>query len=164
MTIIADRTLLDESPSPNNDVPFTVMVRRAALIDALRSGKFRKGTGSLLKSFYSIESGRHQKYYCCIGVGCSLVNIPDEDLIDDLESDYMTFEDQYGISHRTARYLMAMNDGDPYGETIDNDPVIGYLASNVKVIRVTQIERSFEEIARFLEIIWRMTPSGDTEN
>lgn len=160
MTIIADRTLLDESPSPNNDVPFTVMVHRAALINALRSGKFRKGTGSLLKSFYSVESGRHQKYYCCIGVGCSLVNIPDEDLIDDLESDYMTFEDQYGISHRTARYLMAMNDGDQYGEPIDDSWEAGYLPSNIKVIRVTQREMDFKEIARFLEIIWEMTPHG----
>lgn len=161
MTIIADRVLLDESSQPDNhNVPFTVMLRRAALIDALRSGKFRKGTGSLLKAFYSIESGRHQKYYCCIGVGCSLVNIPDEDLIDDLESDYMTFEEQYGISHRTARYLMAMNDGDQYGEPIEGGEWPSYLPSNIKVIRVTQREMDFKEIARFLEIIWEMTPHG----
>lgn len=129
------------------DVPFTMMVRRAKLIEELFSGEWEQGQSALLQT-YSQE-------YCCIGVACSLLGIEDDDLREESASDYLTFEREYGVSHETSRYLQSMNDGDVYHTPAEN-------RNWKKLVRFTYESRSFEQIARFLEIIWQMTEK-DTE-
>jgi hypothetical protein len=145
------------------DVPFTMMIRRARLVDALRSGQFRQGKGSLFRE-YTTDGNGGGGYYCCIGVGCFLLGFPDSILMEDMESEYLEFELKYGLSHRTAKYLMAMNDGDAMGDVLEDDDFRSYLPRHFRLIRLEGNQRNFKEVARFLEIIWRMTPSGDTEN
>lgn len=134
----------------------TLEEKRLELIEALRSGRFKKGTGGLSMEPYTNEESAS---FCCIGVGCSVLGVSDEKLLEDSSHDYLFFERQYRISNRMARYLMAMNDGgglktseDNYGQTYGFEG---------KVIRSAYApSRKFSEIARFLEIVWKLTPQA----
>lgn len=147
------------------DGALTMMVRRARLIDELRSGRFSQGTGGFLLEPVgrarnrNFVEGQKAGEYCCIGVGASLLGITDKELIDEEESAYTEFCDEYGVTEKTQRYLIGMNDGgfvkwpinDAYGKTYgcnENEPIIRMGKA---------FGRDFQQIARFLEMIWELT-------
>lgn len=130
-----------------------IVTRRQAFLSALRGGDFLQGKGSLCRIDHDVR-------HCCIGVGCAVSGIPNGVLIEDMEAEYLLFEQRYGVSNKVSRYLMAMNDGDQAGEVGDG---FGKTFKYNRTIRHTEARRSFPEIARFLEIIWQLTPT-DTKS
>lgn len=132
--------------------------RRAALIQTLRGGEFRQGTGHLYREIMGARqrdflpaSSTRPGYYCCIGVGCALLGQQPKQLAEEETYSYVSFENEYEVSQKTARYLMAMNDGS-YLDTLYQLYSTPY--DKVQFIRHTSAQRDFSVIARFLEIIW----------
>lgn len=135
-------------PAPLTVSPEEIVIaRRQEFLAALRSGRYRQARGSLYRADVN--------GYCCIGVGCVVLATPIFVLMEDSEAEYLSFELGLGVSHRTAKYLMAMNDGGRLGVTQD---AWGLTYIPQLVIRKTNVSRDFKFIARFLEIIWQMTP------
>ena len=145
------------------DGGFTTMVHRVQLIEELRSVRFHQGRGSLFTIGYNsrrrnyVPGERAHGEYCCIGVGVSLCGMLDHEMHFDPQDGYSIFNDVYGIGDKEQRYLIGMNDGehvrwpisDSYGQTY---------GTGSRMIRVHGNRRTFHQIARFLEIIWGLTP------
>jgi hypothetical protein len=156
---------------------------RREWIALLRSGKYTQGEGRLAlvpinwndDKTYNLEMGKSE--HCCIGVWCanrlktefygSVVpeSYYDNDTYDtEIEIDNTQFYDQWSdelkIPLPLKEYLMSMNDGNNLYTNFDrtrftksdkfDDCTIPY--------RNNSQERSFEFIARFLEIVWGLSP------
>lgn len=90
-------------------------------VNALRSGKFKQGTGALKNEF--------SNSYCCLGVACVLAGIPKKELVGKGMPDNLTLKLQKKlppflreeIGHPTALETLAtMNDNGTSFEKIAN--------------------------------------------
>jgi hypothetical protein len=137
----------EETPPPIPDFGEGFMAltfRRAWLIENLNGTGYVKATDMLYDS--DIEG------FCCIGVGAYLCGAPIDSLVDDSDMWYAEFNDKYGISMKTQKYLVSMNDGTPL--RWPQRDKYGAVYNGTKTIRPELRMRSFREIARFLEIVW----------
>lgn len=134
-----------------------IMIKRARLIDALRSGKYIKGTDHLWSAGMSARKrtfvdGVHEGQFCCIGVGCNLLGFSNEELDDEMTDAYLSFNREYRISDKQQKMLVAMNDGDSAG--LPGKDKWGTMYGEPVYFREEAPAREFPQIARFLEIIW----------
>lgn len=131
-------------------------------IQSLRSGDMNQTTGALLRLVDERRS------FCCLGV--ARINLSDgEQWANSVSNDgiidvgYDEVKEMYGMDGRMQDYLIAMNDGQYLAEWHSGDRM--YLTSyshrdsldGKRIIRNTNETRSFEYIARFLEIAWKLT-------
>ena len=127
-----------------------VMVRRARLIDELRSGRFIQTDETLYSSDVQARGrtfveGQRWGGYCCIGVGCALLRLDDMYLVEEADNAYVDFRQQYYVSEKVQKYLIGENDGSS----------VQWRMGETKIIRASGAgQRNFHQIARFLEIIW----------
>jgi hypothetical protein len=137
-----------------------------------------------------LRGNKKRKGFCCLGVGRSVLDdgaewatIQNEyEIRKNDGNDYKIVAEQYEMDNRMQLYLMAMNDGqyiveridgvgrDDSGLTFDRKNLYTYdeksrdlFREDDRIIRNVADKRSFEYIARFLEIAW-MIPTNTVTN
>lgn len=90
-------------------------------LNALRSGKYKQGTGSLLTQFID-DDGQKRKDYCCLGVACSIgIANPEGGRLDGGSFCTSSF-----LPKRTQTTLANINDA-----SNDFEEVIRYISKNL---------------------------------
>lgn len=151
--------------------------RRKALIQALRSGKYRKGIHALFSQKVDYDKDEdgyvepNTQSFCCLGVARCLIPttvVPYNWVEDVMNSEYEELNEPtdydavswyYGIDDMLKQYLMGMNDGSPVHlpnllarEDGEEDDVV-YTG---RKIRKGDHPRSHVFIARYLELVWKL--------
>ena len=140
--------------------------RRELLIRELRSGNWKKGVRKLVEFGESYNrdvrgyvTDLRKTSFCCIGVACRLLGIKTRTLNYESDVHYLAFRSNYGVTDKQKFYLMGMNDGKSV-KWSDDPKHLGSFMVGAPVIRAKGApERDFTFIARFLEIMWGMSPN-----
>lgn len=147
------------------------LTNRKNWITRLRNDAGSQGQGAL------IQKGEKSNAYCCIGVALVVVRpefaaekIAREPIYGSYDGPdgYLFAQTDVEMNVQMRKYLVAMNDGmfaydmlnsiandeleASYGRHFVDNPNV------TKIIRNTNDKRSFQYIARFLEIAWKMSP------
>lgn len=111
--------------------------------------------------------------FCCLGVARFKLDDGElwtEPLFADYDKDtgYIEVRAEYNMSKRMQDYLVAMNDGKYVTEVSLTGGFVSWdgrdMLEDQRIIRNTNESRSFEYIARFLEIAWRLTDTNTAGN
>lgn len=124
---------------------------RGEWLSALRSGAYKQGGGMLMWNGNPCGT-----QHCCLGVALDATEYPDMvyatqwmSSFDD-EAAYRDLERLFGLNPKLRGYLVSMNDG---GNTGLGAPWSSIRSSNAR-------QRSFEFIARFLEVVFALEAQG----
>jgi hypothetical protein len=107
---------------------------RKKWVDALRSGKYKQGKGSLRSA---------NGAYCCLGVLCDVMNIPSE-LVDNCECYRFTTP----TGDKVSGYL-----NPELANEIGLSSVVGGNSTNLSLAGMNDRGSSFTEIANFIESV-----------